>query len=162
MMACPEHGAVAAVHMEPSSTRERRSGTDSGTGLLYSHDTWAGPGTVGWKLCSMWRDTFPPPPPPIAVAIHPIRHSKAGHPDGWRTAHSANTYRDPDTVRWSMWNAGRVRSLGDGVPGTWYGFGCTVCTVCTKCAQSVHKNVHKVCTKDKCAHFVTRVHNKND
>jgi hypothetical protein len=34
---------------------------------------------------------------------------------------------------------------------------------CAQCAQSVHKeSVHKVCTKDKCAHIGTRVHNKYD
>ncbi len=127
-------------------------------GLLYSHDPWAGRGPLVGGLAACCGTRFRAPPH-IAVAIHPLRPSTAGHPDGWRTAHSANTYyRDLDTVRWSKWNVDRVLSLGDGVPETWYGLGCTVCTVRTQCAQSVHK----VCTKDKCAHCVTRVHNKND
>jgi hypothetical protein len=62
VMACPEHGAVATVHMEPSSTCEIRGVTDSETGWMYSNDQWAGWGTVGWGFCSMWLDTFLPPP----------------------------------------------------------------------------------------------------
>ncbi len=76
------------------------------------------------------------------------RPTPAGYdPDGWRTAHSAHIYRDRDTVSWSKWNVGRVRSLGNGVPRAWYGLGCTACTVCTKCAQrtSVH-TVSQECT----------------
>ena len=29
-----------------------------GTGLLHSHDPWAGGGTVGWQFESMWHKRF--------------------------------------------------------------------------------------------------------
>jgi hypothetical protein len=98
------------------------------------------------------------PAPQKAAVNHSLLYSTAGHPDGWRTAHSAQTYQDHDTVRWSKWDVVRVQSLGDGVSGTWYCFVCTACTVCTKCAQrtSVHSLLQEctiktiqlqVCTK---------------
>jgi hypothetical protein len=146
-MVCPEHGAAAAVNMEPSSTRERRSSTGSGTGRMYVLTRPVGRSGDRWLvvLQHVAGHVSAPPHTHNAVAIHPLRPSTAGHPDSRRSAHSAHTYRDRDTVRWSKWNVfnvGRVRSLGDGVPGTWYGFGCTMCA---QCAQSVHKG--QVCTR---------------
>jgi hypothetical protein len=76
------------------------------------------------------------PPPKKAVAIHPQLPSTAGHPDDWRTAFSAQTYRDRDTVRWSKWSVGKVRRACQE-------HGTILAAQRAQCAQSVHK----VCTK---------------
>ncbi len=76
VMACPQHGAVAAVHMESSSMRERRSGTDSGTGRLYSHDPWAGPGDRWLEVMQHAAGHVSAPPPKhcscdsLSLALH--------------------------------------------------------------------------------------------
>jgi hypothetical protein len=126
---------------------------DPEAGRLYSHEPWAGWGTVGWGFGSMWRDTSLRPAPRKAVAKNSLRPTTAGHPDHQRAAHSAQTYLVLDTARWPKWNRDRASNSGDGVPGTWGSCGYFVCTVCTKCARSV-------CTKIKCAQFATGVQKK--